>query len=240
MSTKKAEQKAVAETGKAAINCFPKADIFNALQALADSKATEGDASKAAGSASLHVTELAAEYGKAAHEIANGDTSTVLGDWKANSRLLALELAAAGSPFAETSTNAAGDTVGKLTGTGNNVMSIAKGVVDFRLNIADCVNEDGEVSYRSVRQTVEAARAERRAQENPEMAALADAKEAARESWKALSKVVFDTGDIQLIADLSAMLDETAEAATADIAAQAALDFDNADDEQDHDVEQAV
>ena len=81
------------------------------------------------------------------------------------------------------------------------------------------------MSYRSVRATVEACRAARRAEENPELAALADAKEAARESWKALSKVVFDTNDIGLIQDLATMLDEMAEVSQQDLDAQIAAEM---------------
>lgn len=224
-TNKSADVKSVQETNKAAINCFPKAKLMAALDILAHGKGAEGDAKNEAASASLLLTEIAADYGVEAHAIASDDTSTVLADWKANVRAMALELAAAGSPFAETATAKNGDTIGKLTGTGNNVLSIAKGVVDFRLNIADCANEDGEVSYRSVRATVEAARAARRAEENPEMAALADAKEAARQAWKELAKLVFDTGDIGLIQDLTQMLVETTEVNQQDIDAQIAAEI---------------
>lgn len=235
-----ADIKSVQACGKAAINCFPKAALIEAINHLADSKGMEGDAKLGASSASLAVATIAADYGLEAHTIANGDTSTVLADWKENVRAMALELAAAGSPFAETSVNKAGDTVGKLTGTGNNVMSIAKGVVDFRLNIAECVNEDGEVSYRSVRSTVEACRAERRAQENPELQELADAKENARESWAALAKIVFGTNDLGLIRDLAIMLDTAADTATVDLEAQAELDAEIAAAEADTDLIEAT
>lgn len=216
-TSKSADNKALQTTNKAALNCFPKAALIEAINHLADSKNLEGDALKEAGSHSLAITKIAADFGSEAHAQANDDTTTVLTYWKDSLRAMALELAAAGSPFAEASVNKAGETVGKLTGTGNNVLSIAKGVVDFRLNIDECANEEGEVSYRSVRATVEAKRAERRAEQNPEMAALADAKEAARDSWKELSKVIFDTNDIGLINDLATMLDETREVAQGDI-----------------------
>ena len=132
-TSKSADSKALQAQNKAAINCFPKAALINAIGHLADSKGAEGDAKINSSSASLEIATIAADYGREAHAIANDDTSTVLADWKENLRAVALELAASGSPFAETSTNKAGDTVGKLTGTGNNVLSIAKGVVDFRL-----------------------------------------------------------------------------------------------------------
>jgi hypothetical protein len=219
--SKSADKGAVKQAAQADLNCFPKAKLEQALEALAAGKTAQGEAATSAASASLELARIAAEYSTEAHAKATKVSSkaashgVVMGDWRDNMRLVALELAASGSPFAESSTNKAGETVGKLTGTGNNVMSIAKGVVDFELDIdADCKNEDGEVSYRSVRATVEAKRAERRAQENPEAAKLAAAKESAREAWKALSKIIFDTDDIELIETLTESLESMAEAET--------------------------
>ncbi len=224
MTTKKAEQKAVTKANEQAINCFPKAKIVAAMGVLAEGKAAANTAEGTASSASLDIVKLAADYGVKAHEIANGDTDTVLKDWKSNLRLVALELAAAGSPFAETTTNKAGETIGKLTGTGNNVLSIAKGVVDHRLVIDECTNEEGEVSYRSVRAVVEAKRAERRAEQDPEGAALNEAKADCREQWQTLSKLVFGTNDIGLIEDLTTVLMELSESSAEAVAKQAALD----------------
>lgn len=221
-TNKSADIKSVRAQGKAAINCFNKAALIHAMDDLAACKASEGSSKVEGNNASLHIVAIAAEYGDAAHAIANNDTSTVLQDWKENIRAVALELAAKGSPFAESHVNKAGETVGKLTGTGNNVLSIAKGVVDFRLVIADCANEEGEVSYRSVRATVEACRAQRRAEENPEMAALNDAKEAAREAAKSLLKVVLATNDVGLIDDLTGWFTDLELSQQQDIDAQIA------------------
>lgn len=215
-----AELKAVAAAGKAGIKSFPKADIIAGLNALADGKATEATAAGEAVNASLAIVRTCESYGVQAHSECNDDTSTVLDHWKSNLQLVAIELAAAGSPFAKTSTNKAGDTVGQLTGTGNNVMSIAKGVVDFRLAVDECSNEEGEVTYRTVRTAVEAKRAERRAEDNPEAAALAAAKEAVRESFKELTGIVFASDDIGLINELNVTLIELRQLEVANAEAQ--------------------
>jgi hypothetical protein len=229
MVDKTADQVGTQKRGKAAINCFPKVQIINALAALADGTGAKSQADADSASASLDLTIIAAAYGVEAHEIANGDTSTVLGDWRENLKQVALELAANGSPFAESRETDTG-TVAKLTGTGNNVMSIAKGVVDFRVEIADCINEQGEVSYRQVRATVEAKRAERRAEQNPDAAALAEAKEDAREAWQSLSKLIFATDDMELIEALTSSLEEMEQG---EVEAQAEQDAAEADEQGD-------
>jgi len=234
MATSKKETKGSAgvkvaqEINKHAISTpFPKAALIEAIGHLADSKAQEGAAQGEAVSASLEITRISADYGVTAHAECSNDTSTVLGAWRDNVRAMALELAVAGSPFAETATNKAGETIGKLTGTGNNVLSIAKGVVDFGIDVDSCLNDNGEVSYRSVRKTVEAMRAERRAEKDPSAALLAAAKANAREAAKELLACVLGTDDVGLIESLAETLQlmkieqESAVKAAAEIEAEA-------------------
>jgi hypothetical protein len=221
-TNKSADNKALQNANQTIITAFDKANTIAAINRLADSKATEEGAKSESGNASLDIVWLAEAYGVAAHEQCNGDTSTVLKDWKANMAIVAMELAKAGSPFAELSENAKGETTAKLTGTGQNVLSIAKGVVDFGVDTSECATEDEGISYRSVRKMVEGLRAARRDELNPELAQLNEAKSAAREAFKELAAVIFETGDTGLIDDLTRDLTDLRELAEIALAEQAA------------------
>jgi hypothetical protein len=220
-TNKSADNKALQTANQTIITAFNKTDTIAAINRLADSKSVEDGAKSESGNASLEIVQLAESYGVAAHDQCNGDTSTVLKDWKSNMAIVAMELAKAGSPFAELAENAKGETTAKLTGTGQNVLSIAKGVVDFGVVTADCVTEEDGVSYRSVRKAVEGLRAERRDSLNPELAQLNEAKSAAREAFKELASVIFETGDTGLIDDLTRDLTDLRELAEIALSEQA-------------------
>lgn len=190
----KADQKQVQAANEAAINCFPKGKLIACLDAMADGSQVVNEAGEAIGSASFQLVQLAQTYGVEARAVVD-DTSVILKDWRENQRLMATELAAQGHRFASKE----GEKAAKLTGTGDNVMSIAKGVVDFGVDTDKCLDHEGNPSYRAVRSVVEAKRAERRAKENPDAAKLAEAKTACREAAKELLTLVLGTNDIELI-----------------------------------------
>jgi len=112
-----------------------------------------------------------------------------------------------GSPFVEateaTDTKPAGY---KWKGYGNNVKSIAKGVVEFTGTVVGTDEEtDEEImfpevsdcdSYRKVREAVEAAR---RGEESEDARLLREAKEAFREACKVLQAALFASKDAELI-----------------------------------------
>lgn len=204
----KADKEALVAANAAALNCFPKAALIKAIEALAKSKAAGNEAKEGGESASLHIMRIAQGYAAEAAVITD-DVSTVLADWRANVDVLALDLAGRGSKFAEIKVgkDGAADTA-RLTGTGNNVMSIAKGVVDFAVTVDDCAEADEKASYRSVRTVVESLRKERRDKTHPEAAAMEAARTACREAFKELSDLVFGQNDIDLVESLTASLTE--------------------------------
>ena len=166
----KVEAAALQDANKAALNCYPMAKLETAINELAASKAQGNEAREGGESASLHIMRIAQEYAAEAALITD-DVATVLADWRANQNVLALKLGAEGSKFAEVKEGKDGaPTTAKLTGTGNNVMSIAKGVVDFALDVDACGSEEEAASYRTVRTVVESLRKERRDNANPEEA----------------------------------------------------------------------
>lgn len=210
MAKQKADNKAARKRKENAINCFPKRAIRQAFDSMADGKATQENGKTAADNASFILVSEAEAYGKAAREVTQ-DVTTILADWRENMRGLAMEMAVAGHKFASLTKGKDGkpDTA-KLTGTGDNVASIAKGVVDFGLTLAQDVPQatDGELSYRDVRAEVERLRKERRDAANPDAALLRDAKAACDDQWTALRELVFGTDDLELVEALTAALAE--------------------------------
>lgn len=191
----KADVKAVRKANETALKRFPKSRLVKAFVAMNDAGAATDNASEVKAAAALDVVMAAHEF-RAANEDAT--VETVLSGWRDHVKLVAMELALAGNRFAEL-TEAKDDkpATAKLTGYGANVVSIAKGAVEFEVT--------GE-SYREVRKAVEAARAEAKRESDPDAALLADSKAAAIEAWDELRKAVFETGDAGLVDGLRQLM----------------------------------
>ena len=222
MATRKkvsADQKQARKANANAVKGFPKSKLRTAFEVMADTTAAGDAASEARAVAALDVCQLAESFAVKNEGV---PTDTITAGWRDHLKGLIMELAVAGNRFAEL-TEADGDkpATAKLTGYGNNVASIAKGTIEFGIEAGDLQ------SYRSVRQMVEARRAEARRESDPDGAMLADAKAEAVEAWDDLRKAVFDTGDVGLIAGLTAMLSdglaefEAAQAEQAEVEAEA-------------------
>ena len=214
MSSNKADQGQRREANKQALNCFPKTKLRASLDVMAESKQVGDDAKEAKANAALKLCVSAESYSSKAHEICGDDTSTVLKDWREGVKLLAKEMAVDGHKFVEANEKD-GVITARLSGYGNNVMSIAKGVVEYQVEIED------EASYRDVRTTVEAIRATQRSNEAIE---LADSKQACKDAFAELTGIIFPLSDVELIDDLTQTLMELTETATAQAAEQAELE----------------
>ena len=205
--------KAVVKAAEAALKGFPKAKLKAAFDSMA-SLATEAD--KATESRQLAAVTVCALAGHFAEDNHGADVATIANGWRDSLRVLTMELAVAGNRFAEIVEAKDKDKAptAKLTGYGNNVASIAKGVIEFQVGM---VADNGEPkSYREIRKDVEGARAEARRETDPDAALLADSKAACDDAWKELRSVMFGTGDYANIDGLTAMLAET----LADVQAQ--------------------
>lgn len=226
MATKKASKtkqqakanKTIAKANESALTAFP--SIIRKSFETIGSAANAADASQEEKSAAaLDILRAITDWTR---ENSEATVETLVKGYGDQMAVLALILAAEGNRFAESSENKAGETVAKLTGYGNNVKSIGKGVVEFELDA------HGVESYRDMRKQVEALREERRREEDPKAAELADAKAAADEAWQALRSRVFELGEIAAVESLTEMLEGT----LADVNQQIA-DRINADAEKD-------
>ena len=210
--------KLIVKANEAALKGFPRAKLKAAFVAMA-ALATDSDkATEARQAAALDVCVLAAQFvGK--NDKAHLDT--VVTGWRDEFKTVAMELAVSGNRFAELK-EGKGDqpATAKLTGYGNNVASIAKGVIEFSGDEEPVVL--GE-SYREVRTAVEAKRADARRASDPDGAILADAKQAADDAWTELRKVIFDTGDAGNINQLREVLEGQLSDVQAQLIAQADL-----------------
>ena len=227
MAKNKADNKAVRANGEAALNCFPKTKLRNQLDKLAEARGTAESGATASDNVSLVIVEIAESYGDAAMKVTT-DISTILSDWKANLASMTMEMAVAGHKFAKlTAAKDDKPATACLTGTGNNVLSIAKGVVDFGLAIA-LLPTDGEtpVSYRDVRTAVQGLRKARKDAANPEAAALATAEQTCRDNFADLCEAVFSQKDIELTMSLATALAEQTAEQNAAVAAADAIEAD--------------
>ena len=212
----KADVKAARKNGETALKKFPKAKLLGCFTRMAE-QANAGDAAaEDRAMAALDVTRLAHDFAMNNPEALN---ETVVKGWRDNVKTLTMELALQGNRFAELKEGKEGAApTAKLTGYGNNVASIAKGVIEFKID--PCESE----SYREVRKEVEGARAEARRDADPDAAALEDAKARCVEAWDAVRKAMFDTGDAGNIDTLTAALDDMRSDIEAQLIAQADLD----------------
>lgn len=204
-TSKKADIKAAQKRNETALKGFPKAKLKAAFDTMSG-KAGEADASQAdKQKAGFDILKLARSFRESNADV---DVKTVVDGWRDHLKGLTLELAVAGNRFA-TMTEAKENkpAVGKLTGYGNNVASIAKGVIEFDV-VPDEITDDttGDASYRSVRSHVEGLREQARREADPKEAALQDAKAAMLDAWNDLRKVCFEARDSQLIDQVTDMI----------------------------------
>jgi len=219
MSTNKkaATKKALVKANETALKAFPTAKLREAFDTMATLADTGDNAAAERQAAALDVLMLAESY---SIENTTADSGTVIQGWRDNLKVLTMELAVAGNRFAELK-EGKGDNAAtaKLTGYGNNVASIAKGVIEF-----DVVVNGNVESYREARTIVETARAEARREADPAAAQLADAKAAADDMWKELRETVFSTGDLLNVEALTESLGLALEDVTAQIEAANAIE----------------
>jgi len=219
--TKAKGNKAIVKANESALKGFPKAKLKAAFQSMA-TLATEADkATDARQMAAVTVCALAGHY---AEDNNGADVATIANGWRDNLKLLTMELAVAGNRFAEIVEGKDKDKAptAKLTGYGNNVASIAKGVIEFEVGM---LAENGEPkSYREIRKDVEGLRAEQRRDSDPDAAELADAKSTCDDAWKELRSTIFGTGDAGNIDQLTETLMELLSDVQAQLIEQADLD----------------
>lgn len=205
-ATERADQKPARRANETALKGFPKAKLAAAYDAMAKEKATGDKAADSKAGQALKVVELAHTFRTSQKDGIPLDT--VVKGWRDNMKVLAMELAVAGNKFAELKEGKDGAAPSaKLTGYGNNVASIARGMIECEIDPAECVTDDGERSYRECRTAVENARNEARRAADAEFARLQDAKALADEAWSELRKAVFKTEHAGLIETLADVLE---------------------------------
>ena len=202
-----ADNVAIRKANEAALKCFPKRELRKALDALAETRGKAEDAQITSDNVSLDIVAIAEVYASEARTVTD-DVTTVLADWRDNMAVMCTEMAIAGHKFAKLNKGKDGkpDTA-VLTGTGNNVLSIAKGVIDFSVMLDSIDTGDTPLSYRNVRETVQGLRKARKDAANPEAALLAEAEQNCREAFVELCGLVFGQKDIELTEALTAALD---------------------------------
>lgn len=196
-ATERADQKAKKTANQTALKGFEKAALKRAFEAMAKEKEAGDKATDSKQGQALKIVELAHKFRSKQPD--SVPRETVVKHWRENMKVLTMELAVAGNKFAQLKEGKDGASpTAKLTGYGDNVASIARGMVEFDVEIGE--------SFRECREAVEAARAEYRRVNDPDAAALSDAKGAADEAWSELRKAVFDTGHTGLIETLAQVL----------------------------------
>lgn len=234
MATKKADVKQVRKAGELALVKFPKTELRNLFESM-------GGNAQDAENATLNKAEDALQVCACAERFrdvnkANGAPCDVIAKgFREGMKALAIDLAANGNKFAKTVTAKDGTVSGQLTGYGNNVLSIACGVIEEDVLLdcapdiakdAGCEVEAGSAfeSYRDVRKVVEAIRAVSKRERDPDAAALADSKAKALEAWADLKAAVFGSGDAGLVDGLTGMLEDAHKAFEMALAAQNAIE----------------
>ena len=215
--SKAAPSKAINDANTNAVVKFPTAKL-KAVMTLIGTTAAGIDASQAEKqNAALDACKLAVQFRA---DNASVILDTVITGWRDEWRVLAMQLAVSENRFAElreaTKDKAA---TAVMTGYGRNVVSIAKGCIEFEIE-----SDDMPDSYREIRTTVEAKRAERDRLAHPEKAAMQDAIDSLDESWDALRKLVVGSSDIALVQELDAFIVNMTAETTAQNEAQAKLD----------------
>jgi len=219
----KADQKRIRKANQAAITGYPKAKIIKELDHLAEAKSASDTAKSSLTSASLAIARHACIFVAKAQDQTT-DLGTIVTSWRDNTAVLAMTLAVKGHKFAElTPATDKAEAKAKLIGSGNNVMSTAKGCVEFAIKLDDVPVKDSDkgLSYRDVQAHVQGLREAARRKANPDAAAMSDAIELCEMAWSDLSGLVYSKNDVGLIDDLTALIGETTDKAKDDFAKQA-------------------
>lgn len=216
---------AVAAAVSAALDCFPMPQFKAALNDCSKAKSKETKSTGERVSHSMTMCDLMYQYSMDCAKISE-DHGLKMGDYRDNIKLILKVFAAKKHAFVEFSDAAKrGDPpVPKWNTTANNAISTAKGVVDFHLDPATCLNDKGENTWTAVQKEVQKLRKERKDEANPDAALLALAKSDCKDEFAKLTAVVFATGDIDLIERLTAQLDAMKTLSIEQIAAQVELD----------------
>jgi hypothetical protein len=231
-TTKTAGNKAAAKANEFALKGFPSAKLKTAFNKMAGAANEADGANEQKALAAFDVCELAERF-RDSNMVEGADCETIAKGWSEHLKSVAMDLAVSGNKFAELKEGKEGEAAtARLTAYGANVASVAKGLIQ-EMVLLDCLPacdgiEEGTAaeSYRDVRKVVEAKRAERRRNENPDAALLADSKAECREAAAALLDTVFESGDYNLIDSLAEALRDMRAATIAQNQAQ-----DEADDE---------
>jgi len=205
-SKQKADQRALRKANSTALKGFPKSKLKAAFDTMATLDADANAARESKGAAGLDIVNMAHAF---ADKNAGIDVSTIVEGWRENVKLITMELAVAGNRFAEL-IPAKDDKPAraKLTGYGNNVASIARGVIEYEIDPSTTAKDDEQPTYRSVRDAVQYARDEARRAANPDIAALEDAKGACVEAWNALRDEAYQGNNLDLINLLTETLNQ--------------------------------
>jgi hypothetical protein len=202
--------KAIQKANENAVTGFPAKKVEQALHIMGDTTGQLNVAKTDRTAAGFNVVKLAAEFAAAAH--GKGiPTDTIVSAWRDNVAIIVLKLAVAGNEFCDLKP-AKGDkaATAKLTGYGNNVFSTARGVVEFELEVSD--------SYRETERNVKIARESARRKADPARAQFNDAKANCRETWTQLRDLVFATNNADNVDDLTALLQDTLNSVSEQIA----------------------
>jgi hypothetical protein len=210
MSIKTADQKTIRKANSNAIKGFPRGKLLKCLDTLAESKAAVEAAGNGVVSASLAIAKHAMAFAAAGIEQCN-DAGTVVSSWTDNVSTLAMQMAVKGHKFAQL-TEGKDDKppTAKLVGSGNNVMSTAKGCVEFGLDLDAVPAKDSEtgVTYRDVQKHVQALRLERKRLANPDQAAFTDAIALCDDTYAELRTLIVATGMVDNVDNLTLTLSE--------------------------------
>ena len=205
---------------------FPKPKLRKAFEAIAQDANVESEAAENRSGAAFNVLVLAHQF---ALDNAESTVENIVDGWRDAMGGLCMELATAGNKFAELKPGKdEKPTTAKFTGYGNNVVSIAKGILEFELDPSKLLNEDGETGFKVARRIVEQRRQARRRELNPELAAMKDATAQATEAWNELRKAVSDFGDLTTMKALRAAIREMRDRFNDDIKAARKVEEDQA------------
>jgi len=212
---------------------FPAPKFKAALGVIGAEHDSEATAKDKRTEAAFTIVTLADEYREANPE---ATAETLAKGWSAEVAKALPALSKAGNRYVEV-TEAKGDKAAsfRLTGYGNNVVSTARGVLEFdvALDAAPAVTDDGKLDtdkaealtkYRPTERVVKAHRAAKRAETNPDAELERMARVDADAAWKRLRELVFNTGDVQVIGDLADMLSEQADSVEAQLAQAAEIE----------------
>ena len=226
MSTNKqsAGVKSVQIENQTALKVFKSAKVKATVKAIAAAKQDGDTADASRATHAMTFMQLAAAFIADANGKGVTDSGTQSANWVSNIKLMAEQLKAEGHACAEALTDKDGNVTGhKLVGYPANVASIAKGVVEYGIDITDVPRKDDKVdiSYRDVATAVKLERASRRP---TEVIALAEAKAAALDAFGDLLEVVSQDDDVPLINTLTDSLIAMKEQALEDLAIIATLE----------------